>query len=93
MAKSIEFVSAYAQEGKPVLPQIFSRQLRALRGYLDSEDAQGLTEYGAVLCFVSLLIALAFNFTNGSLGNAVLKSFSCITSQLNSMSSFAGSSS
>jgi Flp pilus assembly pilin Flp len=93
MAKSIEFVSAYAQEGKPVLPQIFSSHLKALRGYLDSEDAQGITEYGAVLCFVSLLIALAFTFTNGSLGNAVVTAFSAITSQLNNMSSFAASAS
>jgi Flp pilus assembly pilin Flp len=85
--------SAYAQEGKPVSPQIIRSQLEALWDYLANEDAQGITEYGAVLCFVSLLIALAFTFTNGSLGTAVLTAFSAITSQLNNMSAFAASSS
>ncbi len=71
----------------------FKSQREAVWEYVSNEDAQGITEYGAVLCFVSLLIALAFTFTNGSLGNAVVTAFSAITSQLNNMSSFAANSS
>lgn len=67
--------------------------LNTIRDYVSNEDAQGITEYGAVLCFVSLLVALAFTFTNGSLGNAVMTAFSAVTSQLNNMSSAAASSS
>jgi Flp pilus assembly pilin Flp len=85
--------SAYAQEGHPVSLLSIKSQLDTIRDYVSNEDAQGITEYGAVLCFVSLLVALAFTFTNGSLGNAVQLAFSAVTSQLNNMSNAAASSS
>ncbi|CAN5349683.1 hypothetical protein BH11CYA1_BH11CYA1_13360 [soil metagenome] len=81
------------KEGKHVSLATFRSLREAVYDFLKNEEAQGITEYGAVLCFVSLLIALAFTFTNGSLGSAVITAFSCITSQLNNMSQFAASSS
>lgn len=58
--------------------------------FLANEDAQGITEYGAILAFVSILVALAFGFYNGSLSNALSKAFSCVVSQLENMSAAAG---
>ena len=61
--------------------------------YLANEDAQGITEYCAVLSFVAILVALAFGFYNGSLSNAVSKAFSAVVSQLENMSAAAANSS
>lgn len=61
--------------------------------FLANEDAQGITEYGAILSFVAILVALAFGFYNGSLSNAVSKAFSSVVSQLENMSAAAATSS
>lgn len=61
--------------------------------FLSNEDAQGITEYGAILSFVAILVALAFGFYNGSLSNAVSKAFSSVVSQLENMSAAAATSS
>ena len=61
--------------------------------FLANEDGQGITEYGAVLAFVAILVALAFGFYNGSLSNAVSKAFSSVVSQLENMAAAASSSS
>ena len=47
-----------------------------------SKRGAALTEYCFVLAFVSVLIAFAFNFTQGSLFSGVSNSFSSCTSQL-----------
>ena len=80
-------------EGKHVSLPTHTSLREAVWSYLCDEEAQGITEYGAVLCFVSLLIALAFTFTNGSLASAVLTAFSAINSQLNNMSANAANAS
>jgi Flp pilus assembly pilin Flp len=61
--------------------------------FWSSEDAQGITEYGAILAFVSLLVALTFSVTNGSLMPAVSAAFSAVAGQLNSMASTAANAS
>lgn len=85
--------SAFAQEGKIVSPQLLRSQREALCDYLANEDAQGITEYGAILSFVAILVALAFGFYNGSLSQAVSKAFSSVVSQLENMSAAAANSS
>ncbi len=85
--------SAFAQEGKIVSPQLLRSQREALCDYLSNEDAQGITEYGAILSFVAILVALAFGFYNGSLSQAVSKAFSAVVSQLENMSAAAANSS
>jgi Flp pilus assembly pilin Flp len=61
--------------------------------FIVNEEAQGITEYGAVLSFVAILVALAFGFYNGSLSNAMSKAFSSVVSQLENMSSAASTAS
>lgn len=67
----------------------FSYLLRALR----DESGQGITEYGAIIAFVSLLVALTFSAANGSMMPAVSKAFKEVASQLNALSTAASSSS
>lgn len=45
------------------------------------EDGQGITEYGAVLAFVSLLIITVFAFTQGSLSFAISQTHSGLVRQ------------
>jgi Flp pilus assembly pilin Flp len=54
---------------------------------------QGITEYGAVLAFVAILVALCFSIANGKLGTAVCGAFSSAANQLNVLSTASGSAS
>jgi len=45
----------------------FKSCVDVLKRFFSDEEAQGITEYGAILAFVSLLVALTFGFTSGSL--------------------------
>lgn len=47
------------------------------------ESGQGITEYGAILAFVALLVAVVFGFAQGTLQSAISRSFSRIVSELN----------
>ncbi len=51
--------------------------------FIASEEGQGVTEYGAILAFVSILVALAFAIAQGALASEVSKTFSGVVSQLN----------
>jgi len=51
--------------------------------FISEESGQGITEYGAILAFVALLIALVFGFANGTLAGAISSAFSSVVSQLN----------
>ena len=67
--------------------------IRFLKNFWQEESAQGITEYGAILAFVSLLVALTFGLTSGSLMPAISAAFHSVASQLNALSSEASSSS
>jgi Flp pilus assembly pilin Flp len=54
-----------------------------------SARGQGISEYGAMLAFVAILVALCFGITNGHLAGAVSAAFSSIATQLNNLSSDA----
>ena len=58
--------------------------------FLSDESGQGITEYGAILAFVALLVAVVFSFASGSLTSAISQSFSTIVYQLTRLSSIAG---
>lgn len=60
-----------------------------LNNFWHDESGQGITEYGAILAFVAVLVALTFGFTKGSLSAALSEAFSAIQSQLNALSSQA----
>jgi Flp pilus assembly pilin Flp len=55
-----------------------------------SKRGQGISEYGAMLAFVAILVALCFSITNGHLAGAVSAAFSSIAGQLNNLCSGAG---
>jgi Flp pilus assembly pilin Flp len=55
------------------------------------EDGQGITEYGAILAFVAILVALVFSITQGALRGAICAAFSAVVSQLNQLSRAASS--
>ncbi|MBX9690000.1 MAG: hypothetical protein K2X27_25035 [Candidatus Obscuribacterales bacterium] len=55
----------------------------AFNNFVSDESGQGITEYGAILAFVALLVAVVFSFANGALTTAISQSFSSIVNQLN----------
>jgi Flp pilus assembly pilin Flp len=57
--------------------------------FINDESGQGITEYGAILAFVAILVALVFSITQGALRGAICSAFSAVVSQLNSLSSGA----
>jgi Flp pilus assembly pilin Flp len=63
------------------------------RKRLRNRFGQGITEYGAMIAFVAILIALVFSVSNSRLKGAVSAAFSSVSGQLNNLSSGAGSSS
>ncbi len=59
--------------------------------FINDESGQGITEYGAILAFVAILVAVVFGITKGALSSAISSAFSAVVSQLNNLSSAAGS--
>ncbi|MFN8551519.1 MAG: hypothetical protein U0103_08535 [Candidatus Obscuribacterales bacterium] len=64
-----------------------------LNRFLHEESGQGITEYGAILAFVAILVALVFGITKGALTGSISRAFSAVVSQLNNLSSAAASAS
>jgi Flp pilus assembly pilin Flp len=58
-----------------------------------NRKGQAITEYGAIIAFVALLVALSFGFTKGSLAPALSAAFSCVKANLDNMSNAAATSS
>ena len=61
--------------------------------FIRDESGQGITEYGAILAFVAILVAVVFAITQGALAAAISKAFSAVVKQLNALSTVAGSAS
>ena len=59
--------------------------------FISDADGQGIVEYGAILAFVSLLIAAVFGFANGTLAGGLSQSFSRMVSELTRLATGAGS--
>lgn len=64
-----------------------------IKRYVADESGQGITEYGAILAFVAILVAVVFSITQGALTAAISKAFSSVVSQLNNLSNVAASAS
>lgn len=64
-----------------------------LNRFVTDESGQGITEYGAILAFVAILVAVVFGITKGALTNAISAAFSAVVAQLNNLSAAAGSAS
>jgi len=59
-----------------------------MNGFITDESGQGITEYGAILAFVAVLVALVFSFAKGGLSAAISSAFSSVIGQLNSLASY-----
>ncbi len=59
----------------------------SFNNFISDESGQGITEYGAILAFVALLVAVVFSFASGTLTSAISQSFSTIVNQLNRLNS------
>ncbi len=59
-----------------------------LADFINDELGQGITEYGAILAFVALLVAVVFSFAQGSLASAISSAFSNCVRQLNKLNSY-----
>ena len=64
-----------------------------LNRFITDESGQGITEYGAILAFVAILVAVVFAITQGALAGAISKAFSAVVSQLNKLSDAAAAAS
>lgn len=53
--------------------------------FISDESGQGITEYGAILAFVALLIAVAFTQST-ALQQAINKAYNEMATQLNAVS-------
>lgn len=51
--------------------------------FLRQEEGQGISEYGALLAFIAILVALVFAFAPGKLAPAVSQAFSAVAQELN----------
>lgn len=60
-----------------------------IKRFIKEESGQGITEYGAILAFVAVLVALVFTMTSGGLKIAISNAFSTVTSSLNALASAA----
>ncbi len=56
-----------------------------IKHFLTEESGQGITEYGAILAFVALIIAIVFGM-QGTFKRALANAFSSVGNQLNSIS-------
>ncbi|MBS1999173.1 MAG: Flp family type IVb pilin [Cyanobacteria bacterium SZAS LIN-2] len=65
----------------------------AISDFFTKEEGQGITEYGAILAFVAILVAVVFSITQGALSSAISKAFSAVVSQLNKLSTAAAAAS
>jgi Flp pilus assembly pilin Flp len=61
--------------------------------FVRDESGQSITEYGAIIAFVGVMIAMAFGLVRGSLFNSVSGSYSSVVNSLNTLNSYSSSSS
>lgn len=59
------------------------RKRRRLRG----NKGQGISEYGAIIAFIALIVAMVFSIAHGRLRPAVSAAFSAAAQNLNNLSS------
>jgi Flp pilus assembly pilin Flp len=65
--------------------------LRDLTRFYQEEDGQAVTEYGAIIAFISCLVAAVFSLGHGGLYQAVSSAFGQMVTNLNNLSSGSAS--
>lgn len=61
--------------------------MNLLNTFVADESGQGITEYGAILAFIAVLIVVVAGFVNGQLKAAISNAYSLVTSALNALNS------
>ncbi len=62
-----------------------------LKQFLVDESGQGITEYGAILAFIAVLVGLVLSLLNGVLKTAISSAFSMVASELSNLVANASS--
>ena len=62
--------------------------INPVKAFLKDESGQGITEYGAVLAFVAILIAIAFG-GKGLLASALQNSVSSVSNNISQLTAAA----
>ncbi len=60
-----------------------------LKRFISEESGQGITEYGAILAFVAVLVSLVFALTSSGLKGAISGAFSTVISSMNALAGAA----
>lgn len=61
--------------------------LQKLRVFVDCESGQGITEYGALIAFIAVLVTTTAAFVSGGLTNAISSACSVIVSTMDLLNS------
>lgn len=56
-----------------------------IRRFAGEESGQSITEYGAIIAFVGVMVALAFNLAHNGFFATLTQSYSCATSSLSQL--------
>ena len=56
---------------------------RLIERFIKEEDGQGISEYGSIIAFVSVLVFFVFTFSNGTLSQSLQRCSSSMIGQLN----------
>jgi Flp pilus assembly pilin Flp len=64
-----------------------------LSDFIHDESGQSVTEYGAIIAFVGLIVAMVFGLARGTLFQTICQSYSGVVSQMDTLNSYASSSS
>lgn len=57
--------------------------------FITEESGQGITEYGSILAWVSVMVALTFSLSNGQLLKGVTGAYNAVVNLMNTMSSYS----
>ncbi len=60
-----------------------------IKKFFENESGQTTAEYGALIAFAAMFVAILFTFGRGSLGAALKGSFSGITNNINQLAAGA----
>lgn len=55
-----------------------------------NQRGQSVTEYGSIVAFVAILVAMLFGISSGTLKAAISGAYSALATQLNNLSTGAG---
>ena len=65
---------------------MFANQIKA---FYDDESGQGITEYGAIVAFVGVIVAMVFSAGNGTLALSIKNTFSAVANDMNQIAANA----